>query len=646
MQDLIRKHRTLFGFIIFAVIGLPMLFFGVPTACDGQSRASREELAIGTVGDVPVEAAQFEQMLRMRRRGGPDGELKPISELKTDGTITEILDSLTEGAAITNLVQDRGFKLDRELITARLKELPDFQNDKGEFDKDLWNEWVSNPDVNWNEIYKQIEEGIARQVFIDMVRAPGGRVLDKELDKELENKFSTLKVRYYSVLPPVEPTEEQIKAQYDKEITKADGRPKYQKPDKYTVDYVSLSLVPPVPQLALDIVKQAREGADFAQLADTHSALAAKNGGEMAGWQRARDNDPPSRKALMALKAGEVSDPVSAARGYFIYKVEEERTAEDGVREVRARQIFIEAALSETERAALTTRADSLVQKAKDLASLTKAVEEYNLGALDGMLQVARSPQFDRDASEIPGIPAADLVRFRTAFDLMEAATTVTKIEAGEHIYIAEVIEKTKGDIPPLDEVKDEVREDTIRALKQEDDYKNKVKEYADKIKAQAAKLDEIPAKFPELTGTVGESDEFKVKEFIVKIPAAAPGAERPFIPSEQVAAVLDGKEPGVMAGPVNGFGGGDAYFVELVERKPPTDEDRKEFDKERKTLRDQKVNMAQSELIQDFAKELRLSGKYFLDQDAAVLGAMLEEDTPPPAEAPAPADAPAPAAP
>ncbi len=643
MQDLIRKHRTAFGVVILLVIGVPMIFFGLPNFFGDGNRVSREEIAIGTVGDVPLKAMDFDQMISARRQG-PDGSLKELSELEADGTVDKVLEQMVNGAIITNIEKQRGFEVGKDLLTTKLKDYQDFKDDEGNFDKKVWNDWVQNPAVNWNEIYASVNESISRQVFLDMALAPAGRLLESDITKELETKFSTLKVKYYAVLPVVEPTQEQMKAVYDKEVAKVDGKPKYQKPDQYVVDYASFSLQVPVPPLALEIVTKARGGEDFATLADTHSALKAKNGGEMGGWQRERENESEQRKSIFKLKPGEVSDPVASSLGYYIYKVDEERTAEDGVREVKARQIFVEAKMTEEERAAVVKKAADVVEKAKTVG-LVAAVDEYNLTAIDGKLEIKRSPKFDRESEAVEGIGRMDLVRFRTGFETLAADTKVASIEAGQNIYVAEVVEKTPGVVPPFEEVVEDVKKDAIRDLKMQDDYKAKVKEYADKIKAQVTNIDEIPAKFPELTGVVGESDEFKVKEFIVKIPQAASG-DRPFIPSEKVAAAREGREPGAFAGPIDGFGGNDAYFVQLLDRKPATEEDRKEFDAERKNIRQQRMNQAKNDLMQDLTKDLRerTNKEFLVNYDQMVLGEILGRGKPaeaPAAEAPA-ADAPA----
>lgn len=643
MQSLIRKHRKAFGTFILVVIGFPMIFFGVPEFWNTNN--ARQEIAIGKVGEVPLKAEDFSRMLApFRNRTDESGNPPSYASLEADGTVNRIIDRMVEAAVITNVDKARNFEVDKTLLEQHLKEFPDFKNEQGEFDPKLWNEWVSSPNVQWNEIYERVQEGMSRQLLIEMATAPAGRVLDSEVTAELEKRSTTMRIKYYNVVPAVEPTEEQIKATYDKEASKTDGPSRYKKPDQYVVDFVALSLQAPVPPLALDIVKQAREGVDFATLADTHSALKAKNGGDMGAWQRDSESTPAQRKPLFALKPGEVSDPVAAASGYFIYKVDEERTAEDGVREVKARQILIDAKLSDEEKAAITARGTEVLEKAKTVGSLAKAVEELN--ATTPGLEVKRTPKFDREASDIEGLDRVDLVRFRNAFDAVPEGEKFTSIESTQHVFAAEVIEKTPGPVPPLEEIRDRVKEDTVRSLKQEEPYINQVKEFADKIKAQVTNIDEIPAKFPELKGSVIESEEYKVSDTIVKIPSATTPENRPFIPAEKVYAALKGKNPGSFAGPISGFSGNDAIFIQLIETKPPTEEDKKNWDAERKEIRDNLMNRAKNQLMLDLTKDLkaRTMEQYRFELDQQVLGAMLERDRPAEAAAP-PTEAEAPAA-
>ncbi|MGH9993224.1 MAG: SurA N-terminal domain-containing protein, partial [Nitrososphaera sp.] len=73
------------------------------------------------------------------------------------------------------------------------------------------------------------------------------------------------------------------------------------------------------------LLREVREGKDFAQLAKAHSEdPSAAQGGEM-GWFTQGQMLPPLDKAAFALKKGEVSPVVETSLGYHILKVEETR---------------------------------------------------------------------------------------------------------------------------------------------------------------------------------------------------------------------------------------------------------------------------------------------------------------------------------
>lgn len=80
-----------------------------------------------------------------------------------------------------------------------------------------------------------------------------------------------------------------------------------------------------VKQKADDVVKLTREGRDFGELAKLYSqgGRAQENGdfGFVDKGQMREDFE----KVIFALKPGEVSDPVKADVGYYIFKVEEKR---------------------------------------------------------------------------------------------------------------------------------------------------------------------------------------------------------------------------------------------------------------------------------------------------------------------------------
>ncbi len=73
------------------------------------------------------------------------------------------------------------------------------------------------------------------------------------------------------------------------------------------------------------IVKQLKAGADFKKLVDENSDDAASKakGGDFGTIRRSDQIPDELKKAIFALKTGEVSDPVKQPNGFYIFKVAE-----------------------------------------------------------------------------------------------------------------------------------------------------------------------------------------------------------------------------------------------------------------------------------------------------------------------------------
>jgi peptidyl-prolyl cis-trans isomerase C len=79
--------------------------------------------------------------------------------------------------------------------------------------------------------------------------------------------------------------------------------------------------------LAESVVKQIREGADFAKMVQQYSDdEASKSQGGEFDWVKPNSAFPEEiRKAVFSLKVGEVSDPVKQPTGFYILRLEEKR---------------------------------------------------------------------------------------------------------------------------------------------------------------------------------------------------------------------------------------------------------------------------------------------------------------------------------
>ena len=120
----------------------------------------------------------------------------------------------------------------------------------------------------------------------------------------------------------------------DKEIDeyyKANLNTQFHKPKEVKVRYISIAVEPGAAadqkraaQLRAEaVVKEARAGKDFAQLAKKESGdPTAAKGGDV-GWIAAGQMPPPVEKVLFSLAKGAVSDAIETPAGFQIFKVED-----------------------------------------------------------------------------------------------------------------------------------------------------------------------------------------------------------------------------------------------------------------------------------------------------------------------------------
>lgn len=583
MQDFMRKHRKIILGFILLVIGVPMVFFfGMPSA---QKQLERQSAEIANVGGVPITEAEFRRALdssaqmMARSRGG---QRPTYEEMDADGSVQTVMEHVIDSALITLMERQRAFDVNDNVLHRQIQDWDVFKDENGNFKPSAYNEWVRNT-TDWEEIYDGLRKSTSRQVYMGMAMAPSRRILESQIDEELEADYTKLTMKYVKIEPPVTPSDEEIQKQYD------ENQERYRNPADNRAEFVFVSLQPDVPEKALEVVQEARAGADFAELAKTHSSLTTPEGGEM-GWRRVEENPVPHIEPLYRLAPGEVSEPVSGPTGFFIYKVEEERTDEEGVREVNYRQIIIEAKLSEEDRALRDDIARQVSENAK-ANGLQWAAGQHGL-------ELRQTGLFSQTSAEIENIARVDVPQFRSQILSQKDETVLNPIQARNGIYVGKVIETVEGVIPPLADVRERVANDVITETRQTETYKARVSAISSQIKSEIKSLDEIPDKFPELETEVKLTDKpFTRRDMLFQYQI--------YMQTAQVFDAIGKAEPGTIAGPLQGMVG-DTWFVQLVERIPPTPEDRAKWPEERKQRLDMARRMAEYEYVSDFTKDLR----------------------------------------
>ena len=219
----------------------------------------------------------------------------------------------------------------------------------------------SIPAERRDEIFRQaLEQLVTYTVLTQETRARKVAVTDEEVDgkiKQMRAQFSSDE-EFKKVLAARSMTLDQLKSdtRIDISITKmmeaevssqaapseADVRGFYDKnPDKFKQDEsvrashilfrvdenADAAAKKKVMDQAQAVLKEARGGADFAELAKKHSADgSAQQGGDLNYFTRGQ-MVPPFDQAAFALKPGEISDIVTTQFGYHIIKVTDHKPA-------------------------------------------------------------------------------------------------------------------------------------------------------------------------------------------------------------------------------------------------------------------------------------------------------------------------------
>lgn len=593
-MHIFRSHQRAVLVFMFVAIGVPMLFFGVPW--DGLSPHPNGEYELARVAGVPVMASEFVQNLNLaaRRSTRPGGQPPTFQELEQQGVAREVLKEMLASALIRREENQRDFQVNQSLLEERLRDDPTFKDDAGTFIPARYNAWVTSREgMDWEPVFQDIQERISRQVFMNTVLASANRVLDKDVQQELIDNATKIQMEYLKVEPKVEPGEEEIAA-FHKE-----NEENYRKPSTYAADYVSISLRPEPSENVKEVLEKARKGEDFAALSDQYSDLETKNGGDF-GWQSEHETELEYSKPMFALAPGEVSDPAPGPGGFYIYKVDEERTNEEtGKREVKVRRIYVKVALSDDDKIDRELKAKALSDKAKEVPEGSEKPLGLKAAAAALDLAVQHAEGFTVESTEIAGIPRTDAFQFRRVLDeeAEKPATEYPVITGGENLYVAEVASTTKGEIPPLDEVREIVTQDVIAKDKNSDAYREQVTALAERIKAEAKTLGEVKEKFPELDAQIKETRPFSKSEYLFQ--------DQIYLQTPEVYTTLADKAVGELAGPLTDFLGA-TYFIALTKREEPTEEDKAKWDEEGKAIREQRVRRNESEQLQDYLAYLR----------------------------------------
>ena len=326
-------------------------------------------------------------------------------------------------------------------------------------------DWMTVADADVEQQFKERNEKVKLQVvaltadrFRDQVRVTDADVVayfdmhtaDYRIGEQRKVKMLVLdrdQAQAKTIVPAAD-----VQRYYNDNIAQ------YQTPEQIRASHILLTTAgkdeATVQEQAEDILKQARAGADFAALATTFSEDEGSkvNGGDLDYFSRGR-MVPEFEAAAFALPPGQVSDVVKSQFGFHIIKVVDKKAAVTRTFDEVRPQIEEQLKAQRTDQQ-LTARATELAGRIDDPSDLDTVAREQGL-------MVTETEFFGRE-DPVPGLGAAPQVAL-AAFGLADNAVSAPIASARGPVFVT-LTQKREPRTPELDEVKDRVRDDAIRA--------------------------------------------------------------------------------------------------------------------------------------------------------------------------------------
>ncbi len=537
MLDRMRRHKAWLQWSLVLVV-LAFVIFYIPDFLRGSTDANSGD-TIANVEGHAITSGEFKRTYQAQLQAYRSQYGGQMSEqlLKQLGIEQQILQQMVDEQASIAEASRLGIDVSDEEVRQRIFAIPAFQ-ENGHFIGDARYQQLlrmQRPPL----VPSDFEEGIRKTLVIEKLRATLTgwlQVPDKELEQEYRRRNDKVKISVVSFA--ADKFRGQVNVADPEVATYFDGHKNdFKIPEKRKVRYLLVDIdavrakvvVPPadverryndsidqystpeqvrasqillktegkddaaVKAKAEELLKQAKAGADFGELAKKNSddEASAKNGGDLDYFTRGKMVAEVDDVAFK-LQPGQMSDVVKSQFAYHIIKVTDKkggttRTLAE-LRQQLTDQIAYERA--QTQAADLAASLEKQISKPADLDKVAKAQG----------LTVQESGFFARDEAILGLGPSPEGVT--RAFELKIGDVSPAVRASRGFAFIAPTA-KQDPYVPKLDEVKDKVRDEVIK-IKARELAKQKAAELAPKLKGapdfdKAAKAAGVEVKTTEL---------------------------------------------------------------------------------------------------------------------------------------------------
>lgn len=380
-----------------------------------------------------------------------------------------VMEQLVQMALLSQEYRRRGIAVSDDEVRqamlnappAEIREIREFQTDS-QFDLEKYRRYLrSGVDPGFAlALEARYREEIPRLKLLDRVTSDV-YVSNAKLWRVYRDRHDSVTVRLLTLLPQlvvpdsaVAVTDQEVEMYYQAHLTD------FTEPAHAFLSYVTISRVPDAAdsaaalKRAAEVLQEIRDGGNFAELAERESAdsVSRADGGDLGEAQRG-DFVRVFEEAALALRPGQLSEPVLSPFGYHIIKLESK--SDDSY---HARHILIPVELREEHLDEVDSRADSLdllAASQNDPQALDAAAATMTLAVRQAGPIVLGQPARLGPAS----VPDATIWAFGAEpGDLSEVT------ETDEAYYLFRLDSLRQEGVPPLPQIRAQVRQAATKA--------------------------------------------------------------------------------------------------------------------------------------------------------------------------------------
>ena len=538
MLDRMRRHRDWLKWSLGLVCVAFVLFY-IPDFLRGSGADAASSDTVAKVQGREITSGEFRRTYQAQLQAYRSAYGNNMSEqlLKQLGIDQQILQQMVDERAALAEADRVGISVSDEEVRQRIFSMPAFQENGQFIGESRYQQLLrmQRPPLTPSDFEDNVRHGLAveklRASITDWLSVP-----DSELEKEYRRRNDKVKLAVVSFTADnfrsqVSARDAEVASDFDAHknefkipekrkiryllididamrakitIPESDvekeyknNEEQYKSPEQVRASHILLKTEgkddAAVKAKAEELLKQAKSGADFAELARKNSEdeASAKNGGDLDYFGKGR-MVPEFDAAVFAMQPGQISDLVKTQYGYHIIKLVDKKPATTRPYAQVRQQLHDQLAYQRAQ-AQAADLAQNLEKQIKSPGDLDK------VGKAQG-LTVQESGFFARDEPILGLGPAPEAAN--KAFD-MKQGEVAGPLRASRGFVFETMVAKQDPYVPKVEEVKERVRDEVIKQ-KARDASKAKAAEIAAKLKAagdfeKAAKAAGLEAKTTDL---------------------------------------------------------------------------------------------------------------------------------------------------